>query len=504
MTQNLSLSKLSTELVLDDPALKSTRSRTVIGFHNGLIRSVQSLNDNESAEPFVVIPALTNAHDHARSLKSSTIGAFQRPLESWLPMMGLLPKVDPYLVSANAFIRALKGGVTSLMVHYTRVQGGMPFVDEVLSVARAARDVGIQIGFAVAVRDQNGVAYANDQQVRAFMSPHIEDSVFRRLSASKVDPQAFVQSIKDLNFALKESGLEDVMTLQMGPNGVQWCSRALLEAIAKESSLGDYPVHMHLLETRYQRVWADQEFPQGVVNYLDELGLLSPRLTLAHCTWARTHELELLAKRGVTIAINASSNLHLRSGIAPVGQMIKIGCNVAMGLDGLALDEDDDAIREMRLNALLHSGWGFEEQVSLAKWWSFASKNGRKSVLGAAKDLLAPSGLIQEGYAADLICLDMSALDDEGGVVPDVDCLDKLMSRAHKGHIQRVYARGKIVLDAGVVTGLDEVAMKKELLASYRKAISIDPDWTSWQDDLNKFHQAASNFYGQTHWMGCE
>ena len=503
MSQPLSLSKVSAELVFDDPALKSTRSRAFISFDNGLITSVQSLKEDEYAEPFMVIPALTNAHDHGRSLKSSTIGAFQRPLESWLPMMGLLPQVDPYLVSVNAFIRALKGGVTSLMVHYTRVQGGMPFVDEVLSVARAARDVGIQIGFAVAVRDQNGVAYANDQQVRSFMSTHISDSVFSRLSAPKVDPQAFVQSIKDLNFALKESGMDDVMTLQMGPNGVQWCSRALLEAIARESSLEDYPVHMHLLETRYQRVWADREFPQGVVNYLDELGLLSPRLTLAHCSWARPQELELLAKRGVTIAINASSNLHLRSGIAPVGQMIKIGCNVAMGIDGMALDEDDDAIREMRLNAFLHSGWGFEEQVSLPNWWNFASKNGRKSVLGASKDFLAPSGFIREGYAADLICLDLFALDDEGEIVPGVDCLDKFMSRAHKGHIQRVYARGKIVLDKGLVTGLDEVAMKKEFLASYKKAISIDPNWASWQKDLNKFHQAALSFYGQTHWLGC-
>ena len=139
----------------------------------------------------------------------------------------------------------------------------------------------------------------------------------------------------------------------------------------------------------------------------------------------------------------------------------------------------------------------------MAKWWSFASQNGRKSVLGASKDLRAPSGLIREGHAADLICLDISALDEEGGVVPNVDWWGKLMSRAHKGLIERVYARGKRVLDKGLVTGLDEVAMKKEFLASYRKAISIDPDWPSWQEDLNQFHQAALSFYGQTHWLGC-
>ena len=31
---------------------------------------------------------------------------------------------------------------------------------------------------------------------------------------------------------------------------------------------------MHLLETIYQRAWADQHFPQGVVRYLRDIGFL--------------------------------------------------------------------------------------------------------------------------------------------------------------------------------------------------------------------------------------
>jgi hypothetical protein len=76
---------------------------------------------------------------------------------------------------------------------------------------------------------------------------------------------------------------------------------------------------MHLLETRYQWAWMDAEYP-GVVKHLDSIGLLSSRLSLAHCVWARPEELELLAEHGVTILISNSSNLHLRSGIAPVAQ----------------------------------------------------------------------------------------------------------------------------------------------------------------------------------------
>ena len=64
-----------------------------------------------------------------------------------------------------------------------------------------------------------------------------------------------------------------------------------------------------------------------------------------------------------TIAVNTSSNLSLRSGIAPVREMVKRGCRVALGLDGMTLDEDDDALREMRLAHMLHHGVAFRVDV---------------------------------------------------------------------------------------------------------------------------------------------
>ncbi len=68
--------------------------------------------------------------------------------------------------------------------------------------------------------------------------------------------------------------------VQYGPNGVQWCSDALLEAVADASQHTGRRVHMHLLETRYHRAWMDAEYPGGLVKYLDSIGLLSPPLSL--------------------------------------------------------------------------------------------------------------------------------------------------------------------------------------------------------------------------------
>ncbi|MDW8445001.1 MAG: amidohydrolase family protein [Acetobacteraceae bacterium] len=162
---------------------------------------------------------------------------------------------------------------------------------------------------------------------------------------------------------------DDMVSVQYGPAGPQWCSDALLAAIAEASARTGRRIHMHLLETRYQRDWADRTYPEagGIVAHLERLGLLSPRLTLAHCVWARPDELERIAASGATIAVNTSSNLGLRSGIAPVAEMLRRGCRIALGIDGMAFDEDDDGLREMRLLWALHRGWGFDETIPRAQ-----------------------------------------------------------------------------------------------------------------------------------------
>ena len=213
----------------------------------------------------------------------------------------------------------------------------------------------------------------------------------------------------------------DRFDVQYGPNGVQWCSDALLEAIAEASARTGRRVHMHLLETRYQRAFADANYPDGIVKHLDCLGLLSSRLTLAHCVWARPEELDLLAVRGVTLVNNNSSNLHLRSGMAPVARMVERGCRVALGIDGSALDEDDDSLRELRLAHLLHVGTGFKTVVSRQQALRMAFGNGRFSVTN-----VDDGGAIVPGAPADLLLLDWAALDDDR-LVEAIDPLDLLV-----------------------------------------------------------------------------
>jgi cytosine/adenosine deaminase-related metal-dependent hydrolase len=201
------------------------------------------------------------------------------------------------------------------------------------------------------------------------------------------------------------------------------------------------------------------------VRFLDTIGLLSPRLTLAHCVWARPGELELLSERGVTVVTNSSSNLHLKSGIAPAGSMLACGCRLALGADGRALDDDDDMLREMRLTRLLHAGTGFANAASQMQMLRSAVSAGRLAVTNSPD-----GGLVAAGAPADLLLLDWRKLEDDR-LRDDLDPLDLLFSRATSRHISEVIVGGRTIVRAGEVLGVDYQGMRHELLQQMRSGM---------------------------------
>jgi cytosine/adenosine deaminase-related metal-dependent hydrolase len=428
------------------------------------VRSVEAAQGQ--VEQLLVLPALVNAHDHGRAVRSSSIGAGGKPLESWLHYLALFPSVDPYLAAVVALSRSALGGVGTVMMHYTRAQGFTDLPGEAKEVARAAANVGVRVGFAVSMKDRNPLVYGPSEPILASLPSEARAEIERRFLRQPPEPADFIA----LADAVAAAAANPMFDVQYGPNGVQWCSEALLEAVAEASLRGGRRVHMHLLETRYQRDWMDQAYPSGVVKYLDSIGLLSPRLTLAHCVWARPDELELLAHRGVTIAVSNSSNLHLRSGVAPIAAMLRAGCRVTLGVDGKALDEDDDALRELRLAHLLHAGTGFKQAVTREEMLHAATAAGRFSVTN--KD---EGGTIASDAPADLLLLDWAAIDDDR-LADDVDPIDLMLTRATTRHVRELLVAGRTVVKDGQVVGVDLEGARHEVLTQMRAGMAANAD----------------------------
>ncbi len=429
----------------------------IIRHDNGLITAIDPSTASPSPRSFV-IPAFVNAHDHARPTASS-FGAVNMPLESWIIRSSIGTPPDPYLAAASALARAARAGCGAMMVHYTRPSGTMPLVDEARAIARAAEDVGIRMAFALAVRDQNPIVYGDSEPVLSALTASDRKTVEDLFVRPAMSPRGYIALTETI--ATEISG--PTIDVQFGPAGVQWCSRPLLEAIAENSALTGRRVHMHLLETVYQRAYADRHFPNGIVGYLRDIGLLSPRLTLAHCIHARPDELDIIAASGARIVTNFSSNLHLHSGLAPIAAAHQCGCAIAVGVDGAALDEDDDVIRELRLVQMAHGGTGFARTWTRPEFLALAIRNGR------AATGCSGTGELAAGAAADFVVLDLDRLDRDRFM--PVDPLELLFARGNASLVRDVVVGGRTIVRDGKVIGVDLPTIEQELRGMYREGV---------------------------------
>jgi cytosine/adenosine deaminase-related metal-dependent hydrolase len=453
----------------------------VLRHDNSVISEISRRASPESGPRALVLPAFINAHDHARPTASS-FGALGMPLESWILRSALGTPVDPYLTAACALARSARAGCAAMMVHYTRPSGTMPLVEEAKAIARAAADVGIRIAFALAVRDQNPVVYGDEEAVLSGLSRDDRSTIEQMFIRAPMSPKAYVE----LTDAIAAAIAGPKVDVQLGPAGVQWCSKPLLEAVAENSAQTGRRIHMHLLETIYQRAWADQHFPDGIVGYLRDIGFLSERLTLAHCIHARPEEIEMIAESGARIVTNFSSNMHLRSGLAPIAAAHQCGCAIAVGVDGLALDEDDDVLREMRLVQMMHGGLGFRRTWTASEFFGLAIANGRKATGAPGTGALVP------GAPADFVTIDLDRLDRDG-IMP-VDPIDLLFARGNASLLRDVVVDGRTIVSGGRCAGVDLPAIEQELRDIYRvnaKALSgLQRAWSPLSASLQGWFEA--------------
>jgi cytosine/adenosine deaminase-related metal-dependent hydrolase len=426
-----------------------------------------------------IMPPLANAHDHARGERPTSLGAFDLPLEMWLAVMTGAPVADPWLVVANALGRQALSGCGAIMVHYTRPQDPSRVAEELREVALAAQMIGVRVAIAVALRDVNALGYAPDDSVLAALPPEVAEAVRTRLLRAPPPPAEQLRLVEELAAEL-DSPLVDV---QYGPYGLEWCSEAMLRLIAERSALTGRRVHMHLLESPIQRQYLDAAYPQGPLRFLDSIGLLSPRLSIAHATHLRADEMELLAERGVAVSINTSSNLNLRNGIAPAAEMHRRGMRLVTGLDGFSVDDDDDALRELRLNWMLHRGTGLAEGWPLSALFASATLGGRE-VLGGGRDA-QPLAL---GAAADVLVLAR----DAGDVLIPADEPALLAQRATRADVRELVVAGNHVVRDGKLVGIDLASAQAELDAQVRVGAG---DARAWREVARRYAEGLRAFY---------
>ncbi len=216
------------------------------------------------------------------------------------------------------------------------------------------------------------------------------------------------------------------------------CSRELLEAVAALSKDEGLPVHTHASENRDEIALVRSLTGTSNIGYLDQVGLMSPRLCLAHCVWVDDAEQQTLASHDVKVLHCPGSNLKLASGIAPVVDMRRRGICVSLGADGAACNNELDMFKEMRLAAGLQAiTLGAAALTARDVLW-MATRDGART-LGLEDEL----GSIEPGKRADLILIDR----DRPHLATSLDPISTIVYCARPSDVRTTIVDGQIVVD---------------------------------------------------------
>lgn len=411
----------------------------------------------------VLLPGFVNAHHHV-GLTPTQLGSLDHPLELWLiTRMGARP-VDFYLDTLYSAFELIRSGVTTVQHLEGRLSGPPESRRaQIRSILKAYADVGMRVSFCAHLRDQSRYVYEDDQAFLQRLPPGIRAELEALLTAQALPIETQLESLFDDLLVETGGNRADDVRVQLAPANLHWCSDAALGAIAERAAGTGVPLHMHLLETIYQREYATRRTGGSAVDHLERLGLLTPALTLGHGVWLNDGDIEMLAASGAMICHNPSSNLRLHSGMAPVNALLAKGVVVALGIDEAGINDDRDMLLEARLALVLHRPPGIDSRSpSAAQVLRMATEHGARTT-----GFGATIGRLDAGCRADVTVVDWSQvaypyLDEEIGVV------DAVLRRAKPSMVRSVVVDGRLVLDEGRIARVDEAAALEELAQTLR------------------------------------
>ena len=345
----------------------------------------------------VVMPGLINTHTHVAMALLRGISD-DVPLMEWLeqhiwPIEGKMGYQEVYDGARLGILEMLMGGTTTFVDMY-------PYEE---AIAEAAESAGIRAVVSPCPMDFRMEHFENDWR-----------QVKKRFSGSRL------------------------VTMWMGPHAVYTLSGEHLQrsiSLSKELGVGS---HVHLAETQTEQDNCMAQHGMSPTEYLEKEGMFSTKTLAAHCVVMSDHDIEILARHGVSVAHNPQSNMKLASGIAPVRKMLDAGINVAIGTDGASSNNDLDMWEEMRTASLLQKVATMDPcAIPAYTALQMATVNGAKAIGREGK-----LGILAAGAFADILLVDI----EKAHLYPHTNLISELVYSTHASDVDTVIVNGKIVV----------------------------------------------------------
>ena len=391
---------------------------------DGLIAAVGDMVNDFTADQVIdgrgklVIPGLINCHGHAYMSLFRNY-ADDLPFDDWLfkkimPAEDAMKPEDAYWCNLLLCLEMIKTGTTCFVdMHMFKHQS-----------VRAATESGMRAVISRGLVGEN----LKDPAARTRL-----DEAFEEMESS---------SCSRINFML-------------GPHAVYTCGRELLSELPDIALEKNCALNIHILEGKTELENSIKNYGCSTVAYLESLDFFKAPTLAAHCVHINDNDIEILARRCVSVASNPVSNMKLGNGFAPVAKLLKAGVNLCVGTDSAASNNALNMFRELSMLSYLHKGLN-ENALMLP-----AGESLRCGTLNGAKALKLDDkiGSIVVGKKADLILIDLN----KPWMQPVNNPLYSLIYSANGSEVDTVIIDGEVIMEKGQVRTLDEERIKYEV-----------------------------------------
>lgn len=366
----------------------------------------------------VLIPGLINAHTHAAMSLFRGL-ADDLPLKTWLTEH-IWPAEMKWV--GSEFVRdGAELAIAEMLKSGTTCFCDMYFFPE--EVAHAARKAHIRVAIGLIVID--------------FPSPYAQNA------------DEYLSKGLKLHDEIRN---EDLLSTIFAPHAPYTVADEALKRIGILAEELDSQITMHVHETQHEVEEAVKKNGIRPLTRLQEMDLLNPRLSAIHMTTLSSEEIDLLASTGVHVIHCPESNLKLASGFCQVHTLNQKKVNVALGTDGAASNNDLDMISEMRTAALLAKGVaGDATAIPAHEALRMATINGAKA-LGLDNKI----GSIEIGKDADMVAISLA----HTATTPVFEAISQIVYAASRDQVTHSWVKGKMLLENGRLTTLDESALR--------------------------------------------
>jgi 5-methylthioadenosine/S-adenosylhomocysteine deaminase len=421
----------------------------------------------------IVMPGLVNAHSHSPS--NLLKGSWSRlPLEIWRQYIraGWREYSDEaiYISAQLGIIEMIRTGCTSVMDHFY-TGSSSPHMGALNAVAAMA-DAGMRGGLALTLSDQRyETTVGIDTQNLSDSAREEVDRISRLESAGSLDDF--------MRFAQEVRRRTHLVLPIVGPSAPHRCTQAQLVRCQDVAIELDTMIHMHVCETKGQFLQGKQLFGTTPVAYLDKIGVLTDRMSMAHCVWLTDDDIERVAARGTIVVHNPASNGKLGSGRMRFDDMLRRGVRLGIATDGTGSNDTQNMFEALRIAGVWHNRSDRDYRDWPAPQDALrAATSGSAHALGLGSQV----GMIETGRLADLVMLTT----DSYHFVPLNDVINQLVYCENGISVTDVMIDGRWVLRQGKLLTIDEArlyargrALRAEMAGrlneQFRRTAEIEP-----------------------------